>query len=183
MKIKNIILLSILALSSILIFSCTKNDRLISPENPAEEFATTIEDVPGASTYHSQETWLMDETRWVPCANNGNGEFVHVNGYVHYTYKTVVNDNHFTLVTHTNLNEVSGIGLTTGDKYVASGGGQALYSGSIINGQTVATGTTKFMFTGAGPGNNLTIVFKANFIVNANGDVKNESLEVSTTCK
>jgi len=38
------------------------------------------------------------------------------------------------------------------------------------------------MFTGAGPGNNLAIVFKAQVIVNASGDISNQSLEIKNTC-
>ncbi len=189
MKIKNqrmstgIISLGILVLISVLIYSCTKSDQLTSSESPAEEVATTIEGEPGAHTYNSQQTSLLEENQWVPCANNGIGEFVHLNGYVHFDNTTVVNDRHYTVVTNININDVSGIGLTTGDRYVASGGGQQLYSGSMTNGQSIASGTTKFKFTGSGPGNNLTVEFKAQVMVNANGEVSNQLLEIKNSCK
>ena len=175
--------LSLLLLFSVLIFSCTKNDQSSSLENKTEEFVSGIENEKGANTYHSKQGWLMDETQWVPCANNGNGEYVKLYGYVHFTNANVVNNNHFTLVTHTNPNEVSGEGLTTGDKYVASGGGHQVYSGSFINGQSIATGSTTFRFTGSRPGNNLMIEFKAHVTVNTNGEVINELLEIKNTCK
>ena len=189
MKIKNqrvsfgITFLSILFSISIVIFSCTKNNQLSLSENPAGEFGVGIEKEAGADTYHSQQAWLMDETQWVPCANNGSGEYVKLYGYVHFTNANVVNHNHYTLVTHTNPNEISGTGLTTGDKYVASGGGHQVYSGSFINGQSIAKGSSTFRFTGAGPGNNLTIEFAAHVIVNANGEVSNQLLEIRNSCR
>src|SRR5262245_48248395 len=189
MKIKNqrrsfaITFLSILLSVSIVIFSCTKNDQLSSLENPTEEIAVGIEKETGANTYHSQQTWLLDETQWVPCANDGNGEYVKLYGYVHFTNANVVNNNHYSLVTHTNPNQVGGTGLTTGDKYVASGGGHQVYSGSFINGQSTAKGSTIFRFTGAGPGNNLTIEFIAHVMVNASGEVSNQLLEIKNSCQ
>jgi hypothetical protein len=177
----SIIGLSIVAMLSISIFSCTKSNQLSSIDNPAEEFATS-EANNGASTYQSQQTWTMDQKEWIPCANNGNGEYVQFEGYVHFTYVTTVNNNHFTLVTQINPNEVSGVGLTTGDKYVASGGSQEVYSGSFINGQSIAKGSAKFKFTGSGPGNNFSVVFIGKVIVNANGEVLHELPDIKSTC-
>jgi len=174
--------MTVVVLLSISILSCTKSSQLSSFEIPAEEIAANAASNEAASTYQGQQTWPMDQTEWIPCANNGNGEYVKFEGYVHFTSTMTVNNNHFTLVTHINPNEVSGTGLTTGSKYVASGGGQQIYSGSFINGQSIAIGYTRFMFTGAGPGNNLAIVFKAQVIVNASGDISNQSLEIKNTC-
>src|SRR5262245_22176638 len=115
----NIIALSLTFLLSLFIFSCTKSNQLASAEERSVRAEGDGESEQGATVYNSQQGWLLDETVWIPCANNGNGEYAQLNGYVHFNYHTVVNDNHFTLVTHTNPNEVSGIGLTTGDKYVA----------------------------------------------------------------
>lgn len=177
----SIIYMGMILMLSIFIFSCTKSNQLSSIENPVEEIATS-EATHGASTYHAQQTWTMDQKEWIPCANNGNGEYVQFEGYVHFNYATTVNNNHFTLVTQINPNEVKGVGLTTGDKYVASGVSHEVYNGSFINGQSVATGSAKFKFTGAGPGNNFSVVFKGKVIVNANGEILHELPDIKITC-
>ena len=172
--------LGIALVLSIFIFSCSKTGQL--DVKPLEEIATTPGNNSAANTYQSQQLWGLEETVWVPCANDGNGEYVQLNGYVHFNYQTAINNNHFTLVTHTNLNEVSGVGLTTGDHYVGIGGGLQNYIGSIINGQWTSGGSTNFKFVGAGPGNNLTITFNARIIVNANGEVSTQLQDANYSC-
>ena len=167
--------------SSVLMVSCTKSN-LTELSAPATASKSAINPEAAAHTYQNQQTWAVDDVVFVPCANNGQGENVHVTGYVHITYHMTVNGNHFSLVSHTNFNEVSGTGMSTGDRYVPSGGGQLIYNGVFENGQSVATGSTRVRYTGAGPGNNLTVNYSGHVTVNANGQVSTILLQTSQQC-
>ena len=176
-----IIQFSIALFLSILIFSCSKTGQLDQGIKPIEELATTSNDN-AARTYQSQQTWLYDDIVWIPCANDGAGEYVKLDGYVHFTYIMSINNNRFTLITQTNPNEVLGTGLTTGIHYVGTGGGEEPYLGSMTDGQWSSGGTTKFLFVGAGPGNDLSVTFKAHVVVNANGEISSELQDAKYSC-
>lgn len=175
--------LSVAFLLSFVIISCSKSDQIPSVQNTEAVSSTAEEEGNAAYTYQGQQSFLFHETIWEACANNGVGENITLDGYVHFTYKITTNNDHYTLVTQLNFNEISGVGLTTGNKYVASGGGQEVYSGSLINGQSIATGSSRFLLTAAGTGNTQTIVYKARYIVNANGEVSSQLLDFTNTCK
>ena len=166
----------------LLLFSCSKNAREFSNTTIEENSATSEGDKP-VSVYNSQQLWEVDRVMSVPCANNGEGEDVQLNGYVHFTDHYTVNGNHFTLVSQANYNEVSGVGLVTGGKYVANGGGRLVIRGVITNGQFSAYGTDRINLIGSGPDNNSVAIFKGRIIVNANGTVTHELVEIIMTCK
>lgn len=172
-------MVSVGLLLNVLAFSCSKYEYVDPIGTPAPELATIASDKQ-ANTYQGQQTWEYDDLVWIPCADDGAGEYVQFNGYVHFSSVTIVNNNHFTLVNHINPNDVSGTGLTTGRHYVATGGGEQTYSGSFINGQSVAGGSTKFLFVGAG--SNFSVTFKAHVIVNANGEVSNQLQDSKYSC-
>ena len=164
---------------SFIIFSCTKSDQLSTLQNA--EPASSLASENAARTYQTQQTYLFSETIWVPCANNSAGEYVQLDGYVLFTYETSINNNHFSLITHTNLNEVKGVGLTTGDKYAASGVNREVYGGSLINGQWIATGSSRSILTG--PGGSFSVVFKGQVVVNSSGEISTEQLDIKDVCK
>jgi hypothetical protein len=165
-----------------LLLSCSKNSNEVSAPPVAAEVSQAAGNE-AANVYNSQQLWEVDRLMSVPCANNGNGEDVQLNGYVHFTDHFTVNGNHFTLTSQANYNEVSGIGLLTGDNYVANGGGRFVMQGDLVDGQFIASGSDRVNIIGPGPGNNSVAVFKGRIIVNANGTVTHEVVDISITCK
>jgi hypothetical protein len=57
----------------------------------------------------------------IPCANQGNGEFVDFSGTLHQLLTSTVNGNNIHLNLHSNPQGVKGVGETTGDVWVATG--------------------------------------------------------------
>lgn len=178
-KSRKSILLGFTLLTSILIFSCSKNANEVQAPPIQAAQATAAQ---AASVYNSQSMWEANRTLWVPCANNNLGEYVKLTGYVHFTDHMTVNGNHFTLVSQGNFNQMAGTGLITGDRYAASGGGRFIYEGDFVNGQFTASGADQIRITGAGPGNNALVSFRARITVNANGTVTREMVDISVSC-
>jgi hypothetical protein len=166
----------------LLFFSCSKNAQEIFNTDARENSATSDGDEP-VSVYNSQQLWEVDIVMSAPCANNGEGEDVQLKGYVHFTDHYTVNGRHFTLVSQANYNELSGVELVTGDKYVANGGGRLVIQGVLTNGQFSASGTDRINLIGSGPGNNAVVVFKGRVIVNANGTIIHELVDITMSCK
>ena len=81
------------------------------------------------SVYNNQTPY--DQFAWVPCANAGNGEWVELTGTFHEHLNTTVNDNRYVFRLGSNFQNVSGVGLTTGDKYQATWTWKFQYSTSL----------------------------------------------------
>lgn len=162
--------------------SCSKSNSPTSTDN-SQAALTGETSNKFLNEKQSQQTWLVDQTVFISCANNGVGEYVKLSGHMHMNSQFLGNDNHFTMVTTMNPSEVKGIGLTTGDKYVATGTAQQIINGSIINGQFEATGSSKFRFIGQGSGNNAYLSFSGHVTLNANGEVINELLNITSSCQ
>jgi hypothetical protein len=178
----NLFVLAFAMSMGLLLLSCSKNAQDLSTTALPEINAAAAGNE-SVNVYNSQQLWEVDRVMSVPCANNGNGEDVQLNGYVHFTDHVTINGNRFTLVSQTNYNEVSGTGLVTGDRYVANGTGRQIIQGDMIGGQFIASGTDRVNLIGAGPGNNSVTIFKGRIIVNANGTVTHEVVDITIDCK
>ena len=119
----------------------------------------------------TSEVVPVDITAFVPCANGGTGELVHALGSLHQVFTTVISaTGKMTLRSHFQPQGLTGVGLTTGDTYQATGvtqttdqiGGPFPVVFSLIN---------NFRFIGAGPNNNLLIHEEAHLTINATGVV------------
>src|SRR5262245_11131203 len=71
----------------------------------------------GAFTVISNIVQPVDFLQFVPCADGGAGEDVHLTGTIHTIIRTTINGNKVGIKTQTNPQRVSGIGQTTGDVY------------------------------------------------------------------
>lgn len=106
---------------------------------------------------------------WVSCANQGTGEIVDLNGKLHLLFNvTIDNRGGGHMVQHAQPQNLSGVGLTTGDKY--RGTGATLYRSNFVVGQ-VWTFVNNYRMIGAGPGNNYLAHTTFHYTVNANGEV------------
>jgi hypothetical protein len=117
----------------------------------------------------------------VPCAARGSGELVDLIGIVHAVFSITHDANGgLHIATHFNNAGVSGIGLTTGDKYQASGGDYFVSnSGGTENEFTFVN---NFLMTAPGSGNNLRIHELVHVTVNANGEVTAEIENITVDC-
>jgi hypothetical protein len=120
---------------------------------------------------------------FVSCANGGAGELVQLEGPLHVLISSTINGNNISGYTHFQPQGVSGIGLSTGDRYQATGVTQDHFKGSFNNGQFNETFVNNFRIIGQGPGNNFTVHENFHLTINANGDVTSFHDNFSTDCK
>lgn len=127
----NFLFLTLFALP--LLFSCTKNitelpgqdnvEASISNQSSSAQIRTSVEKVP------------FERTLFVPCTNNDAGEEIQLTGEILTVDQVTFNDHRFTLTYHTNPQGLTGMGLTSGDNFTASGGSNGTISGAFENDQ------------------------------------------------
>ena len=120
---------------------------------------------------------------FVSCADGGAGEEVLLSGNLHIVTHLAVNGNRFVFKDHFQPQGISGVGLTTGDKYQATGVTQDRFSGSFVNGQFSETFVNNFRIIGEGPGNNFLVHETFHVTITANGLVTVEVDRFTTSCK
>ncbi len=128
-----------------------------------------------ATTTTSNQIFPINLAVFIPCA----GEVVLLSGELHDLFHITVNDNNFSVKVHDQPQGVSGVGLTSGDKYQATGVTQQEFGGSFINGQSEMTYINNFRIIGQGPGNNLLIHVTNHITFNANGVLTADVLNTS----
>ena len=115
----------------------------------------TIPALAQATTFTSNEGIPLSMDVFVPCADNGAGELVHLSGTQHVILNYVFDGSGgFHETFQTQPQGVSGIGLTTGDKYQGTGGTHEQFDVKVGFEFTAAT---NFRIIGQGSGNNLLI--------------------------
>lgn len=120
---------------------------------------------------------------FVPCANGGAGEVIQVQGDLHLlSHTTISNSGNFHVKLHFQPMGISGVGLSTGDKYQATGVTQLAFNS---NGPFPITYTSinNFRMIGQGPGNNLLVHQTFHITVNANGVLTAVVNNTSVECK
>ena len=143
-KLSGILVLFLLLMT---FFSCSKNtDAIIPVADKAAGFETVT-----TANRSSGITSLVPMNRiyYVSCANGGNGEDVELTGNLNVVQKLIVNDNRFTYTYHINPQGLTGLGLTSGEKFVASGGSNGTQSGLLENQQFTTTVTEQLRIVGA----------------------------------
>jgi hypothetical protein len=137
-----------------------------------------------AVAFTSVVDFPIDIVQFVPCANGGAGEDVALSGTIHEVYHVTFNSNGgATIKIHDNPQGVSGVGLTTGAKYQATGVTQDIFNVSGNNGQYSETYINNFRVVGQGPGNNFLVHETFHITFNANGELTAFVDNISTTCR
>jgi hypothetical protein len=135
---------------------------------PAHAVVVTNTDVP------------IDTTLFIPCANGGVGELVHVAG-PHHMVISVTLDGRGGFHAHLLFNPqgVNGVGLTTGNKYRGVGKTELDF-----NGVTGSTTTSAFTFNliGQRRGNDIRVHENVHMTVNAGGSTTASVDDVRITC-
>ena len=119
---------------------------------------------------------------FVPCAADGAGEIVDVQGILHIQQHVTINDNRVNVKTHFQPQGGDGVGETTGDKYNAVGVTQEVDTLPIVGGAAEFTFINNFRLIGQGNDNNLQIHQTVHMTINANGDVVNTIDNTTVDC-
>jgi hypothetical protein len=120
---------------------------------------------------------------FVPCANGGAGELVLISGTLHVLQHITINDNRASIKIHFQPQGASGVGLTTGDTYHATGVTQEHDSVPITNGAFEFTFVNNFKIIGPGPDNNLLVHQNVHVTIDANGNVTTIVDNTSVECR
>lgn len=162
-----------------LLFSCTKNAA--DAVKPADEEATAANASSNSSNGNIIHAVPFETTLFVPCANGGAGEDVTFTGFTNFIYQITWTDQNFTLVYHDNVHKVTGIGASSGETFVASGGTNGTVMGSWVNSQW--TGTTIQQLRVVGRNNSFFVTYKYHITVTSDGKVIVSSNEDTADCK
>lgn len=156
---------------------------LVSCQNGSDPVGPRRLNLAQAETFTDNEIIPIDLVVFVPCADGGFGELVELSGDLHILVHGTIKDNRFTMKLHAQPQGISGVGLTTGDKYQATGVTQETFGGSFVNGQFSDTFVNNFRIIGQGPGNNFLVHENFHLTVNANGVVTVVHDNFSVDCK
>jgi hypothetical protein len=168
--------LSVLAVA--MLFSCTKNVADIS--QPAAEELTAANASPNSANGNTIHSVPFETTVFVPCANGGAGEDVALTGFTNFIYQISWTDQGFTLVYHDNVHRVKGVGVNSGEKFIASGGTNGTVNGSWVNSQWIGTTITHMRIIG--PNTNFTVIYKNHITVTSDGNVSVNNVEATAEC-
>jgi hypothetical protein len=128
-KMKSTILLFSAILSMLLLFSCKKSIN----DSPVQDKvdASVSNQSSGADVSSTEEIVPYDQTLFVPCGNGGAGEDVALTGSLKILENIVYNDHGFTFNYHVITQGITGVGLSTGEKFQASGGNKGTITGEF----------------------------------------------------
>ena len=128
-KTKRPIVLFCTILSMLLLFSCKKSMNELPVRNNLE--AGLSNQSSGADVTSSEELVPYDQVLFVPCAAGGAGEEVALKGSLKIVEQIVYNARGFTLNYHVITQGITGVGLSTGEKFQSSGGIKSTITGEF----------------------------------------------------
>lgn len=137
----------------------------------------------GATTVTSSQSIPIGLFTFVPCANNGAGEFVILNGDLHLLFHMTLNKGKLHVTSQANPQGINGTGLSTGDSY--RGTGVTRMSINVDGGgfPLQFTFVNNFRIIGQGPKNNFLVHQVTHLTVNANGQITANVSNSSIDCK
>lgn len=118
---------------------------------------------------------------FVPCANDGAGEIVLVEGILHVQNHLTINNNRLSLKTHFQPQGAVGTGTVTGDKYQATGVTQEQDATGVI-GASEFTFVNNFRLIGSGPDNNLQVHQLIEITIDANNIIRTNVINTTIDC-
>ena len=174
----NFLILTIVPM--LLLFSCSKNiadvpsqanvEKGISNQSSRSQVSNSVESVP------------FERTLFVPCGNGGEGEEVVLTGSIKFVEQIIFNDHGFTFAYHTILQGVTGVGLSTGENFVVSGGDKG-----TITGEFGEVGQYTRVFMGQlriiGQSSAFTVRYKFKITITPNGSITTRIEEEEVDCR
>lgn len=162
-----------------LLISCSKSKNDLPAAAKSETTSASI--APEASTRTSLVAVPFVNTFYVPCANGGAGEQVDLSGETNFVYQIQSNEQGFTLSYHFNHHGVTGVGVSSGEKFVGSGGSQTIISGSWTNDKWESMATEQMRVTGQNT--TFVVTYKYHITVTADGEVAVWIYEETADCQ
>lgn len=162
-----------------LLFSCTKDATGVTASTT--ETATSNNTSASSANENTIHSVPFETNVYVPCANGGAGEYVELSGFTNFIYQIEWNNNAFTMVYHDNVHQLTGVGASSGETFVASGGTNGTVMGSWVSDQWVGTTTSKVKVVG--PNANFTVTYKDRITITRDGTVTVEIVNITVTCK
>ena len=136
---------------------------------------------PARAKVTTNERIYWERRQWIPCAMNGEGEWVFLSGYLHIVYSTTLDGNDgFHARVHYNPQGITGIGELSGDRYHSVGETRRVTNGKV--GKT-HTYVNNYKIIGQGRGNNFLVHDTIHYTVNANGEVTSEVANSRIECR
>ena len=120
---------------------------------------------------------------FVPCANDGAGEFIQVTGNLHVVTHTVANQSGITVKEHMQPQGITGTGMDSGDKYQGTGVTQNTITSSDPGADLTFSFVNNFRLIGQGPRNNLLVHQTLHTTVNARGAITASVDNSKVTCR
>lgn len=152
-----------LAVSFVVLTACQREVTSPGEISPTPNFSAQ------AGGVETNVSVPIDQSIVVPCANGGVGETVVLSGDLHIVLNVTIDDQGGVHVKEKFQPQgVSGLGLTTGTTYRATGGTQTEFN---IGFGVEETDINNVRLIGPGPGNNLLIHSTDHITINANGVV------------
>ena len=165
-----------LMLGAVLLFSCKKENP-----TPASTENATLSSTSQSLGKRSTVDVPFNKTIFVSCANVGAGENIELQGKTNFVYKYIWTDHGFNIGYHENTLNVKGIGLSSGDVYVGSGGTEGTVSSSWVNDKWVATTIEHLRVVG--PNANFSVKNTYHITINPDGDVVVDRYNQEVDCK
>jgi hypothetical protein len=162
-----------------LLISCTRNTNDLPAAGNTQVTSASI--APQASTRTSLVAVPFINNVYVPCANGGAGENVALSGETNFVYQLSWNEQGFNLSYHFNHHGVTGVGLSTGETFVGSGGNQTVASGSFVDGKFESISTQQMRVTGQNT--SFAMNYKYHITVTPDGNVAVQIIEETVDCK
>ena len=175
---RSMIMGSLAVLATALLFSCTKS--VVDVPKPAAEEATAVDANPHGKNDNIIHAVPFETIVFVPCANGGAGEDVQLTGFTNFIYGLVYTDRGFSMLYHDNVHQVTGIGLSSGESFVASGGTNGTVQGVWYSTQWVGNTTTQMKIVGQNT--MFTVIYKHHITVSQDGSVTVNNTEQTADC-
>jgi len=165
----------VLPIAAGLLAGCQRD--LVEPV-PAAELAPAFAAVAGG--VETNLVLPLDISTFIPCANGGIGEVVALAGTLHAMYNVTTDAAGGVHVkSHYQPQHVTGVGLTTGDKYQGTGATQQMFTTKV---GATTTSVNVFRIIGQGPGNNYRVQEVTHTTVHPDGTVSASVSKSSVDC-
>ena len=162
----------VIGITTTTIYSTGYGGGPLSAAYAAAQTITTVEKIP------------IDQTSFIPCAADGAGEEIQLTGQANLViHMTLDNNGGAHIKVQGNYKGVVGTGLTTGDKYQATGAINEVGFIDNLGEDRQTTFLTKINFIGQGDASNLLAVTHIHGTINADGTVTAVVLNFSFECR
>ena len=125
------------------------------------------------------QTEIIDVPVSGTIVNDCNGESVELTGTIRQVIHVTVTGNTYHSVEHANATGITGMGLTTGARYVVSNSNVETFNSAMGSSFTF---TNSFLAIGQGKAPNFVITEVLRVARDANGNVTRTTIRISTSC-